>query len=419
MLYELWMETVGRFAKETALIDLATNRRWTFQGLAKEVEALRQPAEPIVYPQGNRVEFVTALLNAWRSGKVTCPLEPSQRIMSFEKVPQDCAHLKLTSATTGQARAVLFKPEQLLTDVKNIVSTMGLRPEWPNFGVISMAHSYGFSNLVLPLLFFGIPLILAPAPLPEILKKADFPALTIAAVPALWRTWKEAGTLSSKIKLAISAGAPLPIALEQEVFQRCGLRIHNFYGSTECGGIAYDRSAVPRAESTLAGGTMDNVTLSVSPEGTLVVQGRAVGEGYWPEPSDELAAGRFTTSDLVEIRNGQVHLLGRVTDVINVAGRKVAPQSIEDALLQNPAVVECLVFGVPDEDPDRVERTVACVVLRKSISEIELKSFVSRLLPGWQVPREFWFVESLQTNERGKVSRARWRKTFLNVQKKE
>jgi long-chain acyl-CoA synthetase len=418
MLYELWIETVGRFASETALIDLATNRRWTFQSLAKEVEGTDQPAAEIVYPQGNSVEFITSLLNAWRFGKLTCPLEPSQRIISFEKLPGDCAHLKLTSATTGQARAVLFKPEQLLADVKNIVSTMGLRPEWPNFGVISMAHSYGFSNLVLPLFFFGIPLVLAPAPLPEILKKADFPALTIAAVPALWRTWNSAGALTSKIRLAVSAGAPLPISLEQEVFREFGLKIHNFYGSTECGGIAYDRSAVPRAESTLAGAAMDNVTLSVSPEGTLVVEGRAVGERYWPDHADELAAGRFTTSDLVEIRNGQVHLLGRATEIINVAGRKVAPQSIEDALLQNPAVGECLVFGVPDEDPDRVERIVACVVLRKSISEIELKSYVSRLLPGWQVPREFWFVESLQTNERGKVSRAKWKKNFLNVEKK-
>jgi long-chain acyl-CoA synthetase len=41
---------------------------------------------------------------------------------------------------------------------------MGLRPDWPNLGVISLAYSYGFSNLVLPLLLHGIPLFLAPSP---------------------------------------------------------------------------------------------------------------------------------------------------------------------------------------------------------------------------------------------------------------
>ena len=49
---------------------------------------------------------------------------------------------------------------------------MGLRADWPNLGVISLAHSYGFSNLILPLLLHGIPLILAPAPLPEIIRRA-------------------------------------------------------------------------------------------------------------------------------------------------------------------------------------------------------------------------------------------------------
>ena len=55
------------------------------------------------------------------------------------------------SATTGAARVIAFTAGQLAADVENIVATMGLRPNWPNLGVISMAHSYGFSNLVLPL----------------------------------------------------------------------------------------------------------------------------------------------------------------------------------------------------------------------------------------------------------------------------
>ena len=80
-------------------------------------------------------------------------------------------------------------------DAENIVATMGLRADWPNLGVISLAHSYGFSNLVLPLLLHGIPLILAPAPLPEIIRRAaeSRKSITLAAVPAMWRAWHEAG----------------------------------------------------------------------------------------------------------------------------------------------------------------------------------------------------------------------------------
>ena len=122
---------------------------------------------------------------------------------------------------------------------------MGLRPDWPNLGVISLAHSYGFSNLVLPLLLHGIPLILAPAPLPEIIRRAAGRkcAVTLAAVPALWRAWHEAAGIPAQVRLAISAGAPLPLNLEQSVFAAGGIKIHNFYGASECGGIAYDSGA--------------------------------------------------------------------------------------------------------------------------------------------------------------------------------
>ena len=90
---------------------------------------------------------------------------------------------------------------------------MGLRADWPNLGVISLAHSYGFSNLVLPLLLHGIPLILAPAPLPEIIRRAaeNEQSITLAAVPAMWRAWHEAGAIPQNVRLAISAGAPLPL----------------------------------------------------------------------------------------------------------------------------------------------------------------------------------------------------------------
>ena len=95
------------------------------------------------------------------------------------------------SGSTGAPRGVWFSAEQLQADVDQIVPTMGLRREWPNVGVISLAHSYGFSNLVLPLLLHGIPLILGANALPgtvERLLEVHGP-VTLPAVPAMWRAW--------------------------------------------------------------------------------------------------------------------------------------------------------------------------------------------------------------------------------------
>ena len=420
MLYERWCQIAAEHRRELALRDAASGRRWTFAELKADAESLPAGDGRIIHPRGHGPGFVLAVLAAWRSGKVVCPLEPEQAARKFLEPPANCIHLKTTSATTGAARSVAFQASQLAADAENIVGTMGLRPDWPNLGVISMAHSYGFSNLVLPLLLHGIPLILAPSPLPEAIRLAaqGEPPITLAGVPALWRAWHEAGAIPPNARLAISAGAPLPLALEREILAKQELKIHNFYGSTECGGIAYDASNSTRDDDACVGAPMSNVNLSLDDNGCLIVRGRAVGETYWPEPADTLGAGRFRTSDLAEIKDGLVYLRGRVSEQINVAGRKVSPLVVERALIQHPAVRGCVVFGVPDRDSGRAETIVACVVANLPVTSEALRTFLGERIPAWQVPREWRFVDSLSENQRGKISRSEWRQRFLEAAQK-
>jgi acyl-CoA synthetase (AMP-forming)/AMP-acid ligase II len=108
-----------------------------------------------------------------------------------------------------------------------------------------------------------------------------------------------------------------------------------------------------------------------------------------------------------------VYLRGRVGDQINVAGRKVSPETIEKVLASHPAVRECLAFGVPSSDAERGEKIVACLSLNSEIGNDALKQFAMAQLPAWQVPRHWWVVDSLETNQRGKLSRAEWRKRYL------
>ncbi|MDB6017543.1 MAG: AMP-dependent synthetase and ligase [Pedosphaera sp.] len=415
MLYERWRQIAQEHRNEIALQHAARGERWTFAQLSAATEAGSELG-PVVFPQGR--DFIFTLLRAWRSGQIVCPLEPGQLPPPQNQFPAGCAHLKITSATTGEARLVAFTGEQLAADAENIVATMGLRRDWPNLGVISLAHSYGFSNLVLPLLLHGIPLVLVDSPLPEAVRRAaaGTEAITLAAVPALWRTWYEAKSIPNNIRLAISAGAPLSLALEQSVFAAQGLKLHNFYGSSECGGIAYDASSTPRVDSTLAGKPMRNVQLTIGPDGCLQVRGGAVGQTYWPQPEANLASGCFQTSDLAEIVEGEVYLRGRAGDQIHVAGRKVSPESIERLLLLHPGVRECLVFGTPSLDAERTEIIVAAVAARSTLNPESLKQFLLEKVPAWQIPREWMFVKSLETNERGKLSRAGWRKKYLNLE---
>jgi acyl-coenzyme A synthetase/AMP-(fatty) acid ligase len=415
MLYERWQKISGEFRNEIALRDFASGGRWTFGELLTAGERPAGGSSGAAFPLGNSPDFIIQLLAAWRDGRVVCPLEAGQIQPDFPPPPNHCVHLKFTSATSGAARFIAFTADQLAADAENIVATMGLRREWPNLGTISLAHSYGFSNLILPLLLHGIPLMLVPAPLPEIIRRAaDLEKnVTLPAVPAMWRAWHEAGAIPPNLRLAISAGAPLPLPLETEVFQSSGVKIHNFYGASECGGIAYDGAAVPRAEASFAGREMRNVALSLSGNGCLQVHGRSVGQTYWPEPTDALAQAVYRSNDLAELNDGNVFLRGRLGDLIHVAGRKVTPETIERVLLAHPGVRDCLVFGIPSPEAERTE-TIAAVVVGDA-SENELKRFLRETLPAWQVPREWHFVDSLSANARGKISRVEWRKRFYDV----
>lgn len=412
MLYKCWHRTAIARRNEMALHELSTDRRWTFGQLLAAGESQPVPEGRFVCPQGHSADFVIALLAAWRTEKIVCPLEPGQVPPGFPEPPKNCAHLKLTSGTTAAARLVAFGAEQLAADAGQIAGAMGLRPDWPNLAVISLAHSYGFSNLVLPLLLHGIPMVLAPAPLPELVRRAaeQHKAVTLPAVPALWRAWHEAQAIPANVRLAISAGAPLPLGLEQSIFDSTGIKVHNFYGASECGGIAYDANETPRNDASVAGSPMPSVKLSLNDEGCLTVAGATVGQTYLPEPMESLREGVYQTSDLAELKDGLVYLRGRAGDQINVAGRKVLPETIEAAILRHPQARECVVFGAPGNDEARAEIIVA--VVAGTASEKELRAFLHQTLPEWQIPRRWHFVDNLPSGPRGKISRAGCRDRF-------
>ena len=411
MLYERWARIARERRHEIALAEVASGQQWTFAQLAGIAEDRTLHRGVVHFPEGRSPQFIFSVLQSWRADAVLCPLEAGQPPPQVPFPPKGIAHLKTTSATTGRTRLVACTAEQLAADADNIVCTMGLRREWPNLGVISLAHSYGFSNLVLPLLLHGIPLRLADSPLPEALRLAALGVggMTLPAVPALWRAWHEARAIPANVRLAISAGAPLPLALERDILAKTGLKLHNFYGASECGGIAYDASVTLRAEGECVGAPMTNVSLSVNDDSCLQVRSAAVAQTYWPEAEPILGVGCYQTSDLAQLRDGLVFLRGRASDQINIAGRKLSPEVIERVLASHPQVRDCLVFGAPAPEAGRSEIVVACVVARAEVAGENLKQFLLSHLPAWQVPKEWIFLESLAPNPRGKLSRAEWR----------
>src|SRR5947208_8421738 len=139
------------------------------------------------------------------------------------------------------------------------------------------------------------------------------------------------------LRLCISEGAQLPVEIEQAFREKFRREIHSFYGASECGGICYVREAQPIPG--FVGEAMCGVALElVDPEvssSLIRVRSRAVADGYFPVPDeDKLGHGIFVPDDLLEKTAGGYRIVGRTSDLINVAGKKVHPAEVEAEILR-------------------------------------------------------------------------------------
>jgi acyl-coenzyme A synthetase/AMP-(fatty) acid ligase len=292
---------------------------------------------------------------------------------------------------------------------------MGIGADDLNYGIVAFSHSYGFSNLITPLLCRGVPLVAAQDALPRAVLAglATTGATVLPAVPAVFHALGGLDGAMPGVRLCISAGAPLRVETARNFRQRFGMKVHTFYGASECGGIAYDASGDDVTEEGIVGDPLRHVTLEPQGGGEFLVRSAAAGLGYFPQAGPELAHGVFKPSDLLEKIPGGWKISGRRTDVINVGGKKVGPHEIERVLLAHGSVREAVVFGV--EAHARTEEICACVVTDGAVDLAELRGHCARLLAPWQVPRRIIPLEEIPLTPRGKISRRELAQRFARA----
>jgi long-chain acyl-CoA synthetase len=397
MPYLRWLETSRRFADCPAIFD--GGRIVTFAELATTVESTPQATSPVIVRAGS-IAFFVGILRAWRDGQAVIPVERDapEPVLHCPPPPGTCL-VKYTPGASGIPRGIFLNASQVAADGDRIVAGMGLSPATPNLGVISLAHSYGFSNVVLPLFLHGVPVHLVSVPFPRAIEEIfkQHGALVVPAVPSMWRAWHRAGILrGSPIVLAISAGAPLALTLEGDVLADSGLKIRNFYGASECGGISFDTSDTLRAAADDVGTPLPGVDVAINGDGRIMVHSSSVATCYdAPRAGDVLGDGVYLTRDLGNIdRSGQIHLTGTLGGAINVAGRKVSPAKVEAAISGTGLVRRIHIHGVSSNDPERCEEIAAEVELIDGITLDTLKAATSTRLQSWEIPRH-WKISRL------------------------
>lgn len=430
-LWDAWRRTQERIGNRALVVEIADGRavRWTSAALAREAVALSDSAPLSACRPGDRVAFRLPNGAAWivlflalqRRGLAAIPLDPTlpddgaretarrlgaRRLFlegAFETGAAKPARspgiacIKLTSGTTGLPKPILCRPAHLLADGRQIAATMGLRPDDRNLAVVPFGHSYGLGNLILPLIVHGIPLVCAAAYVPrQVLEwTARHRVTVLPTVPAVFRllaAMPRGGEIPKvpSLRLAISAGAPLPPETAAAFLARYGVRVHNFYGSSETGGVCYDRTGDASLTGRAAGRPMRGVKVVVIRR-RLVVASPAVAVGK-----------RHRMPDLAE-RNarGEIVLLGRAMPGANIGGKKVHPSEVERGLRALPGVTDAAVWTVRERGRDFLAAAVETV-----LAQAEIERRLGDRLPAWKLPKRWTLSATLPRNARGKLDLA-------------
>jgi acyl-CoA synthetase (AMP-forming)/AMP-acid ligase II len=441
LIISAWENTLNRRAGAAALLSNTGGVLRTFEEI--ESSALDLAGKLAIFDRGsvlairigNSPDWPALLLAVMRCGLVPLPMgrhiEKTERAIALEtfgvagivevsdtgtlefhllypeivKKP-GCDFLKLTFGTGAAPRAIRFQSRQLVADCEAICGAMGITESDINFGVIPFSHSYGFSSLITPLLCRGVSLVVSEERMPRAIltNLARTRATVFPGMPVFYQAFSEMQNIPElpSLRLCISAGAPLTRAVAEKFTRSFGLKIHTFYGTSECGAIAYDASDLPDYEDAALGQPIQNVRIDFLESSLIEIRSDSVGDGYFPEEDPQrLGSGRFKPSDLVKKTAYGLVLTGNASDVINIAGRKLNPGEVEALLQRLPGVEQAVVFGVPSQL--RNEDVVACIA--GSVSLPELVQHAQAVLSAWQMPRDIWLVDAIPADENGKIDR--------------
>src|SRR5262249_39196028 len=150
----------------------------------------------------------------------------------------------------------------------------------------------------------------------------------------------------------------------------------------------------------------DGHMLSVGETGVIYIAPPGGARFEYHDDPDKTAGawrdGAFTVGDVGHLDDdGYLFLTDRAADMVIRGGVNIYPREIEDVLYTHPAVVDCAVFGVPDERLG--EQLMAVVEVRDDTSADDLRAFVRENMADFKVPAVIELVEELPRQPNGKV----------------
>ncbi len=286
---------------------------------------------------------------------------------------------------------------------------------------IPLTHSYGLEHGLLAPVWAGSCVHLCPGLDLQVLLPELAGGITI--LPGVPSTFEMLAGLPGdasmmpKLRLAYSAGAPLPQSVFDVFLINYGVRVTQLYGATEIGSVAFNPASDPFDPASVGRGMQDvsirivdlkghGDSLATGEEGQIAIRAPSMFSGYLNGSSD-LIDGHFPTGDLGRLdESGRLFVTGRIKLLIDVGGMKVNPLEVEAVLQQHPAVAACAVIAV--RQTATINRLKAMIEPRDPAhppSIDALRQLARDHLSAYKVPRFFEICPELPRSPVGKILR--------------
>jgi acyl-CoA synthetase (AMP-forming)/AMP-acid ligase II len=327
--------------------------------------------------------------------------------------PTDESVLVFSSGTTGLPKAVRHTHASLTVATEHWATGLGLGPDDVFQIATPPAHILGLLNLLAAEHAGATVRLHARFDLDEVLRciERDGVTLEMAVAPIALAMANhpdlERFDLSS-LRYLMWCATPVTESVARRITERTGVPVITAYGASELPVLACTPADRPEAWRLDAAGIPPaGVELRVGDDGELQARSPSVMAGYLPEDADADAFtddGWYRTGDVGWIEpDGWVHITDRCKEMIKVNGFQVAPAELEAVLLGHPGVLDCAVFGVPDDAKGEVP--VAAVCGSADVSPDELRQLVADTLATYKQLQRVVLVDAIPRLPSGKVLR--------------
>lgn len=339
--------------------------------------------------------------------------------------PDDTAIILYTSGTTGNPKGAMLTHGNVYSNARDVSTYLGYRADDRIIATLPVFHVFALTVVVNAPLISGATVLLTPRFSPsEIFTLArEQQATVFAGVPTMYNFLyllpEGKPEDFSTIRLAISGGASLPVALLHNFEKKFNVRVSEGYGLSEASPVTCFNPLDRERKAGSIGTSINNVEnrvvdvngidVPVGEVGELVVRGPNVMKGYYKMPEETAMAirdGWLYTGDLAKVDDeGYFYIVDRKKDMIIVGGYNVYPREVEEVLFAHDNIVEAAVVGYPD--PNFGEAVHAYIVLKEvaATTTDDILAYCAKHMVKYKVPKVVEILDELPKNTTGKILR--------------